>query len=42
MLFFEMCLMLLGLLAGSTLAKGSPIKGVAMTASRLLNLCSWD
>src|SRR6201999_1565673 len=28
----EVCsLMLLGLLAGSTLAKGSPIKGVAMT-----------
>ena len=33
----EICtLMLLGLLAGSTLAKGSPIKGVAMTVLGLL------
>jgi putative tricarboxylic transport membrane protein len=33
----EVCsLMLLGLLAGSTLARGSPIKGVAMTALGLL------
>ncbi len=33
----EICsLMLLGLLAGSTLARGSPIKGIAMTALGLL------
>src|SRR5215470_10571497 len=33
----EICsLMLLGLLAGSTLAKGSPVKGVAMTVLGLL------
>jgi TctA family transporter len=33
----EICsLMLLGLLAGSTLARGSPIKGVAMTVTGLL------
>ena len=30
------CLMLLGLIAGSTLAKGSPLKGVAMTILGLL------
>ncbi|MDE2364920.1 MAG: tripartite tricarboxylate transporter permease [Hyphomicrobiales bacterium] len=40
----EICaLMLLGLLAGSTLSKGSPIKGVAMTAlGMLLGLVGTD
>jgi TctA family transporter len=40
----EICsLMLLGLLAGSTLAKGSPLKGVAMTILGLiLGLCGMD
>lgn len=40
----EICsLMLLGLLAGSTLAKGSPLKGVAMTAfGMLLGLVGTD
>ena len=33
----EVCsLMLLGLLAGSTLARGSPVKGIAMTVLGLL------
>lgn len=40
----EICsLMLLGLLAGSTLARGSAIKGVSMTAfSMLLGMCGTD